>query len=279
MSGANTDVDLQRRIATSRFRRKSGGSLRATEERRLPPTVKVLECDPELGLRVPPEQVDRARDALVAPVLVLDAGSWEPPTGPAQRRGLGYLVLGGILARDVVLAGNTSTELLGEGDVLQPTAAMSDDRLVRCHVIWRVVEPVRLAALGESFARRLGEWPQVQAALFERAIRRSLHMSIHQALLQLSPVETRLLVVFWYLAERWGRVTPDGIVLRLRLSHRLLGQLVGSQRASVTTALRRVVESGMVVRRPDATWLLRGSPPDELTRPHWPQRVAAGARG
>ena len=39
-------------------------------------------------------------------------------------------------------------------------------------------------------------------------------MSIHQALLQLSPVETRLLVLFWYLAERWGRVTPDGISVR-----------------------------------------------------------------
>jgi hypothetical protein len=67
-------------------------------------------------------------------------------------------------------------------------------------------------------------------------------------------------------------------VLRLRLSHQLLGQLVGSQRASVTTALRRVIESGMVVRRPDATWLLRGSPPDELTRPRWPQRIVAGER-
>ena len=244
----------------------------------MPHTVKVLESDPELALRVPPEQVDRARDALVAHVLVLEAGSWEPPLGPAERRGLGYLVLGGILACDVLLAGNTSTELLGEGDVLQPTTAMADDRLVRCHVLWRVVEPVRLATLGEPFARRLGEWPQVQAALFERAIRHSLHMSINQALLQLSPVETRLLVVFWYLAERWGRVTPDGIVLRLRLSHQLLGQLVGSRRASVTTALRRVIESGMVVRRTDGTWLLRGAPPDELTRPHWPQRIAAGER-
>ena len=49
------------------------------------------------------------------------------------------------------------------------------------------------------------------SALLERAIRRTLRMSIHQALLQLSPVETRLLVLFWHLAERWGRVTPDGI--------------------------------------------------------------------
>ena len=50
-------------------------------------------------------------------------------------------------------------------------------------------------------------------------------MSIHQALLQLSPVETRLLVLFWHLAERWGHVTPDGITVRLRISHEVLGQL------------------------------------------------------
>ena len=76
--------------------------------------------------------------------------------------------------------------------------------------------------------------------LLERALRRTLRMSVHQALLQLSPVETRLLVLFWHLAERWGRVTPDGICVRLRLSHELLGQLVGCRRASVTTALHRV---------------------------------------
>ena len=84
------------------------------------------------------------------------------------------------------------------------------------------------------------------ATLLERAIRRTLRMSVHQALLQLSPVETRLLVLFWHLAERWGRVTPDGISVRLRISHELLGQLVGCRRASVTTALHRVDDSGLV---------------------------------
>ena len=101
-------------------------------------------------------------------------------------------------------------------------------------------------------------------------------MSIHQALLQLSPVETRLLVLFWHLAERWGHVTPDGISIRLRMSHVLLGQLVGSRRASVTTGLRRIDESGLLAFKADATWLLRGSPPDELAQVHWEQRAASG---
>jgi len=76
-------------------------------------------------------------------------------------------------------------------------------------------------------------------------------------------------------------VTPAGILLRLRLSHQLLGQLVGSQRASVTTALQRVCASRMVDRRSDGTWLLHGPPPDELAQLHWQPRdlLAAAANG
>ena len=91
-------------------------------------------------------------------------------------------------------------------------------------------------------------------------------MAIHQALLQLSPVETRLLVLFWHLAERWGRVTPRGICSRLSLTHQLLGQLVGCRRASVTTALKHLTTSDCSCTANDGSWLLTGSPPHELHR-------------
>ncbi len=236
----------------------------------------MLELDPELGLRVPAAEIAHARVELTARVTSLPCGRWEVPHEDGDRGGLGFLMIEGLLARDIVLAGNTATELLGEGDVLQPWIPTREDGLVRYRVLWHVISPVRLAVLDSGFARSLAAWPQVMGALLERAIRRTLRMSIHAALLQLSPVETRLLVLFWYLAERWGHVTPDGISIRLRMSHELLGQLVGCRRASVTTALRRVGESGLVVRRADGTWLLRGSPPDELAGIHWQERVAVG---
>lgn len=238
-------------------------------------SVRILEIDPELGLRVPAAQIPRARAELVARVRSLPCGRWEVPHDDGERGRLGFLMLEGLLARDVILAGTTCTELLGEGDVLQPWVPARDEGLVRYHVLWHVLAPVRLAILDTPFARSLACWPQVMGALLERAIRRTLRMSIHQALLQLSPVETRLLVLFWHLAERWGHVTPDGISVRLRMSHELLGQLVGSRRASVTTALRRIDDSGLVVRKADATWLLRGSPPDELANIRWQQRATA----
>jgi CRP/FNR family transcriptional regulator, cyclic AMP receptor protein len=234
------------------------------------PLVRVLERDPELGLRVPATDITEARAALVAPVRRLERGVWEVPSYAGGGGELGYLLLEGLLARDLILAGRTCTELIGDGDLVQPDVSVaSDESLVRYHVLWHVLAPVKVAVLDRAFSQALGRWPQVMRALLERAIRRNLRTSIHAALLQLSPVETRLLVLFWYLAERWGRITPQGVSLRLKLSHELLGQLVGCQRASVTTALRRITNSGLVVRRSDRTWLLLGAPPHEYAQLQW----------
>jgi CRP-like cAMP-binding protein len=238
--------------------------------------VRLLDRDPELTARIAPAQLARARAMLVARVRSYDRGLWEQPQ--TDERHIGYLILEGLLARDVILAGKTCTELLGPGDVLHPHASVQQDGLVRYRVRWHVIEPLQMAVLDEHFSRRLGEWPDVMRALLERALRRSLRVSLHAALLQLSPVETRLLILFWFLAERWGRVTPAGVVLGLHLSHRTLGQLVGCQRASVTTALHRVEDSGMVSRRGDGSWVLHGSPPDELAQIHWQERAGTAAR-
>ena len=239
------------------------------------PTVRILEADAELGLRVPANEITAARAALVAPVRLLDRGVWEAPV-ELDAHHLGFLMLEGLLARDVILAGTTCTELLGPGDVIHPSGVAREETLVRYRVMWHVLEPARFAVLDEPFTRSLGQWPQVMRVLLERALGRSLRVSIHAALLQLSPVETRLLILFWFLAERWGRVTPAGVVLRLRLSHQMLGQLVGCQRASVTTALHRIEESGMVTRRSDRTWLLHGAPPDEMAHLNWRGQGAGG---
>ena len=239
-------------------------------------SVRILELDPELGLRVPAAEIGTARAELTAPVQTLPPGRWEVPPNEGDPGALGFLMLQGLLARDLIVAGTTATDLLGEGDVLQPWVPAREDWLVRYHVQWHVLTPMRLAVLDGAFARLLASWPQVMGALLERVVRRVQRMAIHQALLQLSPVETRLLVLFWHLAERWGRVTPHGVTIRLRISHEVLGQLVGCRRSSVTTALRHIDESGLIVRQADGTWLLRGSPPDELEEIHWHQGAATG---
>ena len=65
---------------------------------------------------------------------------------------------------------------------------------------------------------------------------------------------------------RWGKVEPGGIRLSLPLTHRLLGQLIGAERPSVSHALARLAAAGLVTGRADE-WHLHGTveePPRRL---------------
>jgi hypothetical protein len=76
------------------------------------------------------------------------------------------------------------------------------------------------------------------------------------AICQLPRVEQRVLALLWHLAERFGRMAPDGVVLDLRLKHRLIGELVGAQRPTISLALATLLEEGLVRRRPGGALLL-----------------------
>ena len=60
------------------------------------------------------------------------------------------------------------------------------------------------------------------------------------------------------LAERWGRLTSDGVLIPLDLSHRLLGQLVGARRPTIATAASELAKQGLLRRRDHGAWLLLG---------------------
>jgi Crp-like helix-turn-helix domain len=85
-------------------------------------------------------------------------------------------------------------------------------------------------------------------------------MAVSQAISQLNGVDRRLLALFWHLAERWGRITANGVAVPMTLSHRVLAQLVGARRPTVSSALTELGERGELVRRDDGTWLLTGAP-------------------
>jgi hypothetical protein len=62
----------------------------------------------------------------------------------------------------------------------------------------------------------------------------------------------------------------------LTLSHRLLGQMVGARRPTVSAALASLERRGELVRRDDATWLLAGDPAGSPREPS--DRVIAPRR-
>jgi CRP-like cAMP-binding protein len=179
---------------------------------------------------------------------------------------LGLLVAEGLLTRDVQLGGTVACEIVGRGDILRPADHDGESAPVPFGVHWTVLEPTRLAVLDRRFALTVGHWPETIEVLMRTAVRRTHSLALHLAVCHLRRVDTRVLVVLWHLADRWGRVEPDGVRVPMRLTHQTLGRLVGAQRPSVTTALRQLTEAGRVARSDDGGWLLRGQPPDTLER-------------
>jgi CRP/FNR family transcriptional regulator, cyclic AMP receptor protein len=221
----------------------------------------VLDLDPDLGQLLDGERLAAAQRDLRVAVHALDPGLWEVEDLSGASPGhIGLLVLDGILAREVLVSDTVSTELLGPGDVVRPWRLQAASGLLRHRVRWNVLTRSRVALLDRRFGAQLGIYPEVNAAVIDRVNERALRLAVTQAISQLNRVDRRLLALFWHLAERWGRMTPDGVALPMTLSHRMLGQLIGARRPTVSTALGELSKEGEVVRRDDGTWLLTGTP-------------------
>jgi hypothetical protein len=229
--------------------------------------IRVVDEFPDLVDDLDTESAELARHHLVAPLLVVERGRWQPRADLQPKPGhLGLLVLDGLLTRDVVMRSTLATELCGYGDLLRPADHDGQEAPEPFDVTWQVLDRSRIAVLDREFARALGHWPEAVEVVVRAGVRRAQTLAIVLAVSHLRRADVRLLVLMWYLADRWGRVRPDGVHLPLRLTHQVLGRLVGAQRPSVTTALKHLASEGMLLRERDGTWLLRGDPPETLER-------------
>jgi CRP/FNR family cyclic AMP-dependent transcriptional regulator len=240
--------------------------------------IRLLEADPELGALLSPGRRAEAERELLVRTHRLSVGPWDVSRlAGASADHVGLLVLDGVISRELVVADHVSAELLGPGDLVRPWQGASAAGLLPVQAIWSVLSTVTLAVLDRRFAAEAARYPEITAALFDRLGERSLRLATTQAISQLTRVDRRLKALFWHLAERWGRVSGDGVVVPLALTHRILGQLVGARRPTVSTALSELAEREELVRRPDGSWLLRGDPPDAQTLARRP--TAAELRG
>ena len=227
-------------------------------------TIALLDVEPELGEGLNPQERETAGRVLAVPVRALAPGPWAPVDGlGGVAPVVGLLIVDGILTRDVVFARRTTTELLGAGDLLRPWDDDVQLDALPFTATWHVHEPARVAILDTRVAMAAGRWPPIATALGARHVRRARSLTLQRAIAQLPRVEDRLLVMLWALAERWGRVGPQGVRLPLNLPHRTLATLVGARRPSVTTALTGLSRAGLVERTGDG-WLLRGDPAELL---------------
>jgi hypothetical protein len=240
--------------------------------------IHLLEADPDLGALLADARRAEAEKELVVRTHRLPVGPWDVSRlASASGDHIGLLILDGVLARELVVADHVSAELLGPGDVVRPWQGTTRSTLLPVDAVWSVLSTLTVAVLDRRFGAEAARYPEITAALFDRLGERSLRLATTQAISQLTRVDRRLKALFWHLAERWGRVAGDGVVVPLALTHRILGQLVGARRPTVSTALSELAERGELVRRPDGSWLLRGDPPDAANLARRPS--AAELRG
>jgi len=227
-----------------------------------PSLCHVLREDPELADAIPLDRRAQAVEQCTAPQLWIEPGPWAGRGSLGFRGGIGVLVLSGLMIRRVGIEGRYGAEVIGDGDLLRPNEE-SVSPLLPLTTHWSIVLPTRVAALDRTFEQHIALYPELARCLVARAIQRSKNLSVNMAIVHQARVDVRLHMLLWHLAARWGRVRSDGTVLRLRLTHAVLADLVAARRPTVTTALSELTRRGLV-RTDGENWVLSGEAPAEL---------------
>lgn len=223
--------------------------------------VRLLDVAPQLAEHLPEDQARAARAAMVAEVIEIRRGAWDRE-GICRRphHPFGAIVVSGLLARTVDVGGYPGLDVYGPGDVV--AARDLHHTTLPCGESWTATVPSRIALLDDRFLLAARRWPRLVSAMFELLVEQRDRLMMQLVIAEQPRVEDRLLMLFWQLADRFGRVTREGITIQLALTHEALGRLIGARRPTVTLALRMLCERGALERRPDRSWLVKELPQD-----------------
>lgn len=227
--------------------------------------IEILSLDGELADGLEGEDRETATRNCVSRVMTVGEGQWDPRgLGSPDPGGFGLLVLSGFFVRKVGQGGHSGAELLGPGDLLRPWQTVGQIASIPFEPCWEAIADARIAILGASFALRAAPYPTIASQLVARAMLRARHLAVNLAIVQQARIDTRLHMLFWHLADRWGRTGNSGVTLEVPLTHNLLADLVAARRPTVSTAIASLTRTG-AVERTARGWLLRDGPPQELT--------------
>jgi hypothetical protein len=245
-------------VATSRMSDlRQGGSARMG-------TIALIDVDPQLGAELADDQREVARRALIAATSTIATGSWEePPAGYGPGNAYGVLVVDGFMLRTVTIGERTTAQLFGPGDIMQSWPGEDLPSPVSVEVTWAAVSPAVLARLDDRVIGIAGRWPSVLRRLAWRSSSVAGRVSLQVAIARVPRLEERLLLLFWGLAERWGAMTPNGMLLPIGLTHESIAALTAASRPPVSGALSHLSRDGLLCRVPDG-WLLTKQGEDRL---------------
>lgn len=216
--------------------------------------IGLLRVWPDLAERVDPEDRGAVERALVVPGLRATAGDLSAALHGADA--FDFVLVEGMVLKETTLASVSPLELLTPGDILAPPVGASRQPELRAVSRYSALSDVSIAVLGTRFARVAARWPQVSLFLHGQIAEQVHRASMHLAMLHLSRAEDRILALFSQLGERCGRVTPDGILIGVPLSHELVGRLTACRRPTASIALQHLHDQGLLIRLANGSWRL-----------------------
>jgi CRP-like cAMP-binding protein len=217
----------------------------------VPDPIPLSEALPELTGR--PGAEPTIDTELVPP------GPFRPERVPGAAGAVVVLLVSGLVVRTTALEDGSAADLLGPGAVLSPPGSGRQEQLglPGYHVRLEALATSRVGLVGGELLARLADRPELVGALLAGRGRQDAERAALHAICQVTGVDRRLLALFRLLAARHGRPTGDGVMLPVAVPQRLLAELVGAARPTVTAALRDLRERGELRRLSDGTWLLQ----------------------
>jgi hypothetical protein len=204
--------------------------------------------------------VDQLNHPLPARAVHLACGRVDFDLVDLREDCFGILVLEGLLLAELDAGRAHAGWLVGSHDLIRPWGV--HELVLTDRTRWQALLPSRVALLDHPFGLRAAGIPMVARVLVTRAARTSNWLLAKSLVLSSPVIEERLLLLFALLAERWGRVTADGVVLHMPLTHAMLATLCGARRPSVTLALGELARDGLLSCTAKGSWLLHRAPTD-----------------
>jgi CRP/FNR family transcriptional regulator, cyclic AMP receptor protein len=238
-----------------------GGGQTTTADDGLVPASEVglPDVSPEILSAIPVQERALARRVLMVPLISAKDEDLADAIGTQMPGAFDFLIVRGVVLKETTLAGRSALELLGPGDFLAPPLTATRQLESRAVSRYLAYGQASLAAIEGRCRLAARRWPGIADSLHDRLGVQTHRASMHAAMLHLPRIEDRIVALFADLAERFGRVTIDSILIDLHLTHDVIGGLVGGRRPTVTVALRQLSDRGVIERRDGDRWRLSRS--------------------